>query len=279
MCETFQWIKWAIVWYNSIILFDYSFMTYKNFTFKIFASKLMALSLILVTSCSPVSGPDKTFAGGLLGSGWGAGAGAIIGNQTGGTGAGIAIGAGLGLASGLIAGGGFDVAEGYQLDAERRLASLEGMSVYNQSQISRVQKSLNRQVMARENKLDTPFVEVFFDTKRASLLRANVSRLEKLASHVRTKRIGSYNIKIKGFSTDFQTRSTNQSLIDARVNTVETLLVSYGIPAQYIKRSDVEGNLDYEIVGNPRNGDLTSSVDGDGSRLNNRVEVSIEFFS
>lgn len=253
--------------------------------FKEFKSKLTCSFLagsFLLTSCAPVSGPDKTFVGGILGAGWGAGAGAIIGNQvTSPIGPGIAIGAGMGLASGLIAGAGHDVAEGYQLKAERRLASLEGMSSYNQAQINRVQSDINKHIAAKENENDTPFVEVFFDEQRASLLRANVLRLEKLASHVRNKRIGSYSVKLKGFSTDFQTKATNRELIEARVKTVETLLLSFGIPQQYIKKDEVDGtSLKLDGVKNLQQvGDLVTSVEGDGSRLNNRVEVYVDFSS
>lgn len=240
---------------------------------------LPALALLYI-GCAPVSGPDKTFTGGFLGSGWGTGVGAVIGNQAGAPGAGAALGAGFGLVSGLLTGAGHDIAEGYQLKAERRLASLESMSSYNQSQIDKITGDLKRAALIRDKELDSPFVEVFFDEKRASLLRANVLRLEKLASHVRNKRIGSYSIQLKGYSTDFQTRSTNRSLIEARMKTVETLLLSYGIPAQYIKKDEVDGiMIKQDDSLNPQVGDLVTSIDGDGSRLNNRVEVFVDFSS
>ena len=64
------------------------------------AVSLSALgACILSVGCAtPQPGPDKTIAGALLGAGWGAGAGAVVGNQIDASGGGIAVGAGLGAA-------------------------------------------------------------------------------------------------------------------------------------------------------------------------------------
>ena len=62
-------------------------------------------SLVGATGCENIgtAAQSKTVQGGLLGSALGAGAGAIIGNQTGKAGEGAAIGAGLGaLGGGLL---------------------------------------------------------------------------------------------------------------------------------------------------------------------------------
>lgn len=61
---------------------------------------------LIVSGCEGIgtAAQSKTFQGGLLGSGLGAAAGAIIGNQSGRAGQGAAIGAGLGALGGGLMG-------------------------------------------------------------------------------------------------------------------------------------------------------------------------------
>ncbi len=69
-------------------------------------SLVVALAAIALSGCENIgtAAQSKTTQGTLLGSALGAGAGAIIGNQTGHAGAGTAIGAGLGALGGAMVG-------------------------------------------------------------------------------------------------------------------------------------------------------------------------------
>ncbi|MCC6221339.1 MAG: hypothetical protein IT291_08885 [Deltaproteobacteria bacterium] len=76
-------------------------------------------------ACYPTPGPDKTAAGVILGTAWGSGAGAIVGNQVNATPEGAAIGAGLGLVNGLLTGVGLDVAEQEELRQQEEIDALK----------------------------------------------------------------------------------------------------------------------------------------------------------
>ena len=68
------------------------------------------IAVLFISGCSnPQPGPDKTAAGAVLGAGWGAGAGAVIGNQVNYGGEGAAIGAGFGFVQGGLEGAGYDL--------------------------------------------------------------------------------------------------------------------------------------------------------------------------
>lgn len=72
------------------------------------ASMVVAACILVVAGCESIgtAAQSKTVQGAMLGTALGAGAGAIIGNQSGHAGAGTALGAGLGgLAGGLVAHG------------------------------------------------------------------------------------------------------------------------------------------------------------------------------
>jgi uncharacterized protein YcfJ len=76
----------------------------------------MAVLALAASGCENIgtAAQSRTVQGGLLGSALGAGAGAIIGNQSGDTGKGAAIGAGLGALGGGLVGHGME-------EQERRL--------------------------------------------------------------------------------------------------------------------------------------------------------------
>lgn len=82
------------------------------------------LSLVSLVACSaqPLSGREK---GVLGGAAIGSGLGAIIGNQTGNTGAGIAIGAGAGALSGGLIGNEMDNVDTRSRDQDERMRRQE----------------------------------------------------------------------------------------------------------------------------------------------------------
>ena len=93
---------------------------------KAFLVSILAAAAHTLTGCSnPQPGPDKSAAGAILGAAWGAGAGAVIGNQVSIPDKGVAVGAGFGATAGLLHGMGYDLSEGVQLEQNRQLASLK----------------------------------------------------------------------------------------------------------------------------------------------------------
>ena len=77
-----------------------------------YAAAGLVLAALAISGCENIgtAAQSKTVQGGLLGSALGAGAGAIIGNQTGHAGSGAAIGAGLGALGGGLMGHGIEEA-------------------------------------------------------------------------------------------------------------------------------------------------------------------------
>lgn len=235
------------------------------------------ICLLGITSCSPVAGPDKSVAGAVLGGGLGAGSGAIIGNQVGMPGAGVAIGAGMAAAAGLASGIGLDLAEGSQLDAQRKLDNLKNLNSQNQTRLARLEHADFERADRANN--SPAFLQIFFEKNRASLKLASANQIQHLAGILRSKRYGTYNIQVKGYSTESNIPENNNEIIDARVESVKTALVSNGIPENYIQ--------DISFVGYKKNpGEFEREV-GKGlllndrsepiNRYNNRVEIFVKY--
>lgn len=220
-----------------------------------------------ISACAPGAqpGPDKSAGGLLLGAGWGAGMGAIVGNQFGAPGSGVAIGAGVGAVNGLLVGLGLDVVEGEQLQTARDVSSLRMLNAENNFRLSRLEQENRRLASLCDS---PPLVAVYFDKGRASLKMASVEQLAHLSKEIRKKRLGTYTLKIRGFSTDLQEEKENESLIAARVKSVENILKSNGVP-------DTAIVLDETPV-EKRAADIVITERGDSAeRLNNRVEVFV----
>lgn len=232
---------------------------------------------IFIVSCAPVSGPDKTATGAVLGGGIGAGSGAIIGNQVGMTGAGIAIGAGLAAASGMLSGVGLDLEEGSQLSAHRKLENMHTLNKHNRSRLNAID--------AQERKaLDTPqnnpaFLQVFFDQKRASLKLASANQIQHVAESLRGRRYGTYAVTLKGYSTDSHLQDENREIISARLMSVKNTLVSYGVPEAYIKEEQTlrASRAPQDVEKDIAKGILMADTSEPLNRYNNRVEIYIKY--
>ncbi|HMO18374.1 MAG TPA: hypothetical protein PKA63_08665 [Oligoflexia bacterium] len=240
-------------------------------------SIILLFSLIITgpLACSGVSrtkgaqaGPDKSAIGVLLGAGWGAGAGAILGNQFGASGPGIAIGAGIGAVNGLLVGMGLDVLEGNQLQTERDIAVLRMHTAENSRRLDRLENENTRVARAT---LDEPFMAVYFDPGRASLRIASIEQLAHLAEGLRRKRPGTYLLKMRGFSSDLGDPKENENLISARLLSVENVLRSHGIPSSAIILDNAPSDQRAaSLVVSERGGQKVTR-----ERLNNRVEVIV----
>jgi outer membrane protein OmpA-like peptidoglycan-associated protein len=229
---------------------------------------ISVITLLLLASCSkPVPGPDKTATGAVLAGGLGAGIGAIIGNQLGHSGPGIVLGVSFAAVSGILTGIGMDVLEGNQLQTNREIDSLKMLHSQNEKRLLYLEAQ-NRGRLHASPKIS--FLEVFFDEQRASLRLASVEQIAHIAEYLRTKRPGSYKITLKGFSTDFSSRSENQDLITARMKSVKNILRSNGVPKEVIHLEEVD-------LEKRKEDQLISEKKDIPERLNNRVELFITY--
>lgn len=216
---------------------------------------------LLLTSCSPTAGPDKTLAGGVLGAAWGAGAGAVVGNQTGMSGGAPGVGAGLGAAGGMLTGAGLDIAEGGELEQRRQIDALKVRVGANERNLRLLQTELDNR--ERQLRSMSGGEAIVFNRGRAALHSGSVERLERIANaikndpHVR-------RVEVHGHSHDGGSEERNQQLSAARAETVANFLSQNGVPAELIK-----------TVPRGSSQPLLSEASGDGSQLNQRAEVVV----
>jgi outer membrane protein OmpA-like peptidoglycan-associated protein len=222
---------------------------------------LNSLIVTVLSACTnPQPGPDKTVAGTILGAGWGAGAGAVVGNQVDSSGRGIAVGAGFGAASGLIAGAGLDMGEGAQLAQERELAALKLRNVGTQVELEKIQGQLDNAAQSE----GTPGVyQVFFDEDATSLRAGAIANLEVFAESLK-KDPHTITVNVVGHTDDTGAPEYNDRLALARATSVTSYLAGRGIATDRIKTSS-------EGAAKPIANNLTPA----GRQLNRRVDVFI----
>lgn len=233
---------------------------------KVALSKLVVVSLItattsIISGCSnPQPGPDKSFAGAILGAGWGAGAGAVIGNQVSTPGKGVAVGAGFGAAAGLLHGVGYDLVEGSQLEQNRQLASLRVQAVANQRQLEKLQAKLD----GNRGPDPVPGVyQVFFDADQTSLRPGGMTNLEAIAESIKSSNVVR-KVHVVGHTDDTGSAKYNETLSHARAATVSTYLSSRGIATDQI---------DVKSMGATK--PIATNATEAGRQLNRRVDVYI----
>ncbi len=222
---------------------------------------VLLFPLLVCISCSnPQPGPDKTIAGTVLGAGWGAGAGAVVGNQVDSTGKGIAVGAGFGAIAGLLAGGGFDLGEGALLKQDRELAALKLRNVGTQLELEKIQGTLDRAALTDAS---IGIYQVFFDEDATSLRAGAVANLEVLAEAIKINpHVGTVNVV--GHTDDTGVADYNDRLAIARANSVSAYLGARGISVDQIKTS-----------GQGASKPIASNSTKAGRQLNRRVDVFV----
>ena len=220
------------------------------------------LFLAMLTGCYPTPGPDKTAVGAVLGGAWGTGAGAVIGNNVGHLGNGMAVGASLGAASGIMTGIGLDVAEGRELEEQRDLDALKTQVAVNQRALLAIQGTLDD----RGRRINAASINdvVYFDTDRASLRLGAAEQLERFASAVRQHPFV-HEVQIHAHSDDTGNPERNHKLSEARGQTVKTFLTTQGISSDIIK-----------VFPHAALEPLASNKTGEGKQLNRRVEVVVQ---
>lgn len=229
------------------------------------AAKLLSLyalgACIFVSGChSPQPGPDKTLAGALLGAGWGAGAGAVIGNQVDASGGGIAVGSGIGAAGGLMMGAGWDVQEGTQLELARQLAALKVQGQANQIELEKVQARLDS-----TTSVDPVggVYQVFFDEDQTNLRVGGIGGLEKVAEAIKASPMVTA-VNVAGHTDDTGNAEYNEKLAKARAESVGGFLAAHGISTAQLK-----------VNGYSASKPVATNRTAAGRQLNRRVEVYI----
>jgi outer membrane protein OmpA-like peptidoglycan-associated protein len=220
---------------------------------------LLLVVMGLIGGCYPTPGPDKSVAGAVLGAGWGAGAGTVVGNQFGEPTKGLMIGSGFGAAAGLLEGAGLDIAEGHELEQQRELDALKVQLSANQRALIAVQNELDD----RDRKLSsqTAGAQVFFDTGKASLRLGSVSRLQRLVDAIKLNPYVGL-IEVHGHSDDMGDLDINRRVSEARARTVATFLAEHGVSIDQLK-----------MFAHGAQRPLATNDTEQGRQLNRRVEI------
>ena len=225
-------------------------------------SRAVLVSSVVVSllGCSATPGPDKTIAGAVLGAGWGAGAGAVIGNQLDNTGTGAAIGAGFGAANGMLVGIGLDMAEGTELAQQRELDALKVQVASNHRALMTLQDTLDTK--ERKQMIGSPDApQIFFDKDRASIRYGTAEQLQRVAEEIKKNPyIGT--IELHGHTDNTGDNDRNQKLSEARARSVASFLANYGVSMDQLK--GIAHGAEQPLAGNDNEA---------GRQLNRRVEI------
>ncbi len=227
----------------------------------LFNALAIASLAAVFSGCEPPAyGPDKALTGGILGAGWGAGAGAVIGNQVSHAGQGTAIGAGFGLAAGALSGAGYDFIEADMEKQEEELAGLRAQNEANSENLMRVQTTLDRLASSSGG---FGVFQVFFDTDATNMKAGSTANLEVIADSLRTNPHAA-KIMVVGSADDSGSPDYNMQLSEARAREVSAYLMRRGISNDQIIVKGVGS-------ANP----IASNISPAGRQLNRRVDVYI----
>lgn len=212
-----------------------------------------------LSACSATPGPDKSLAGAVLGAGWGAGAGAIIGNQVNDTGPGAMVGSAFGAGAGLLTGIGLDVAEGQELESQREIDALRVQVASNQAELRGLVAALDdrHRSLAVTDNTDT----VYFDDGSAALHSGAVQKLERFVESVRFNPYFG-GIEVHGHSDDTGDAENNRRLSESRARSVAEFFGAHGVSMNQIK-------LYAHGSARPQ----ASNTGAAGRQLNRRVEI------
>lgn len=222
---------------------------------------ILIISIAFLFSCStPKAGPDKTIGGAILGAAWGAGAGAVVGNQLlpDRAGEGTAIGAGLGIISGAMTGLMYDAIEDKHLKMESKLASLKRQNSANSNRLSHLQGKLDSDNIGN---IQAGVYQVFFDVDQTNLRAGAISNLEAYADLLR-KTPTRYSLRVVGHTDNTGIEKYNDKLALDRAKAVSSYLLARGLNV-----SDV--SVTSEGAENP----IATNKTPSGRQLNRRVDI------
>lgn len=221
----------------------------------------IALVLLFCACSNPQEGYDKTLGGAVLGAGWGAGAGAVIGHQVSYAGEGVAVGAGFGAVGGALTGLGYDMNEDALITQEKELAALKLQSDVNMRRLSNLQSNLDGKAAIA---MGTGVQQIFFDLDATSLRTGALANLEVFAEQVKASPYAR-TIHVVGHSDDSGSPEYNSRLAEARARAVSSYLAGRGIALGQIKVSS---------HGSQR--PVAANTSDTGRQLNRRVDVYVE---
>lgn len=223
---------------------------------------IVILILVLsISACSnPQPGPDKTAAGAVLGAAWGAGAGAVVGNQISYAGEGAAVGAGFGLVGGAMSGLAYDRIEDTQLEQEEELSALQMQNAANARSLGKIQATLDRKISAAAL---GGMYQVFFDEDATSLRAGAIANLQIISEAIKSNP-RARNVHVVGHTDDTGSPEHNKRLAEARAREVGAYLTSRGISVDQIQVTQ---------FGSER--PIASNSTPVGRQLNRRVDVYV----
>ncbi|MCB0322308.1 MAG: OmpA family protein [Bdellovibrionales bacterium] len=205
---------------------------------------------------------SKATQGALAGAALGAGTGAIVGNQTGHSGAGIAIGAGLGALGGAIAGNSLD-----RMDQEN--AALEGQLRENQARLEENQRLIDElrsrgaDVRSTKRGVVVNLPDILFEFDRANLTPEAVRTLGEIGEVVRT--VKDRPIAVEGHTDSIGTVTYNRQLSERRADSVARELSHLGVPRNQMS-----------VRGYGEGQPIATNNSEAGRARNRRVEIIIE---
>jgi outer membrane protein OmpA-like peptidoglycan-associated protein len=230
------------------------------FNYKILRHSLAVVIPACVACSNPQAGPDKTIAGALLGAGWGAGAGAVVGNQVSTPGKGVAVGSGFGAAAGLLMGLGYDLEEGVQLEQNRQIAELKIQNAANYNAISKVQAKLDQSLCS--DPIGGVYT-VYFDEDQTNPRLGAISNLETVAEALKSSP-RDRKLLVAGHTDDTGRPDYNDKLALARAQSVAAYLAGRGIALDRIRIESFSAAKPVATNRTPA-----------GRQLNRRTEVSL----
>lgn len=225
--------------------------------------KLLTLFILfsLFSSCStPNPGPDKTVGGAVLGAAWGAGAGAVVGNQLmpDRAGEGTAVGAGLGIISGALTGLMYDSIEDKHLKLSKKLASLRRQNIANGNRLASLQSNVDS---GTAKDIQAGVYQVFFDTDQTNLRFGAIKNLQDYADLLR-KTPSRYSVKVVGHTDDTGNDQYNDKLALDRAKTVGSYLMARGLNVS-----------DLSVSSKGAKNPIATNKTAEGRQLNRRVDV------
>lgn len=214
----------------------------KNYKIKAAA---LAMSLVLVVSCSTVRNANNTQKGAVIGASGGAVIGGVIGNNVG-KGGNTALGAIIGAAIGGAAGG--YIGNRMDRQAERIEEEIPG------AEVQRVGEGINVTF--------TQDAGVYFDTNKSDVKGMSATTLDKMANIL--NEYPKSNILVEGHTDSAGAEDYNMSLSQRRAESVTNYLIAKGIsPSRFSTKWYGETQ--------PRESNDTA----EGKAKNRRVELAI----
>ncbi len=219
--------------------------------------------LAITMSFSACAGSiNKATQGALAGAAVGAGSGAIVGNQTGHSGAGVAIGAGLGALGGALVGNSLD-----RMDQEN--ASLEGQLQKNKELLEENRRLIDElrsrgaDVRATDRGVVINLPDILFEFDRARLTPPAKRTIGEIAEVVRS--VKDRPVAVEGHTDSIGSIVYNKDLSRRRAESVARELGQLGVPsAQMTTRGYGEGRP------------IATNNSEAGRARNRRVEIIIE---